>query len=71
MTTDFSNTSRRRVLAIVGASTTTALFGQQLVSQATKIGVPRPEKNKALALNGSDTALVFINPQNDVLSEKR
>lgn len=72
MTNDTPHPSRRRFLTVAGASTAAALFSPQQASaasdrarseEATHTGRP------SLALNTPDTAVVFIDPQNDVLSE--
>jgi nicotinamidase-related amidase len=73
MPTDTPNTSRRRFLTVASASTAAALFvTQRIAAEGTGI-VSRDSTDPAasipLALHNSDTAVVFIDPQNDVLSE--
>ncbi len=73
MTDEKPNTTRRRFLTVAGASTAAALFATQN-AVAGELEV-RPNETSAaaetspLGLHHSDTALVFIDPQNDVLSE--
>ncbi len=73
MTTDKPNTSRRRFLTAATVSTAAALFAPQrsiasefesALSSGTSSATP------GLSLEKNDTAVVFIDPQNDVLSEK-
>ena len=70
---EMSNTSRRRFLTVAGASTAAALLSSQTVVAAPPgagLGTaPSPAEISSIGLNHSDTALVFIDPQNDVLSE--
>jgi nicotinamidase-related amidase len=66
------NTSRRRFLTAASASAAAALLtSQNLVAEATgskSIAVAEP--TPSLKLDKVDTAVVIIDPQNDVLSEK-
>jgi nicotinamidase-related amidase len=71
--TDMPNTSRRHFLTVAGASTAAALFApQQIVAE--RLGVERDDTPhlgpSSLKFDKNDTAVVFIDPQNDVLSEK-
>jgi nicotinamidase-related amidase len=67
--TDTLDTSRRRFLAAAGASGAAALFApQKLAAESSGEASPAPESS--VTLNRTDTAVVFIDPQNDVLSEK-
>jgi nicotinamidase-related amidase len=73
MTNETPNTSRRRFLTVAGASTAAAFFAtQKIVAEKLEI-VPTVAAAAAetapIGLNRSDTAVVFIDPQNDVLSE--
>jgi nicotinamidase-related amidase len=73
MNDDMQNTSRRRFLTVATASTAAALFATQKIS-AEELGVAptdttSPAATKPVGLHKSDTAVVFIDPQNDVLSE--
>jgi nicotinamidase-related amidase len=67
------NTSRRRFLATASASAAALLTSQNLVAGTTD-GSQAPtataEAPSALKLDKADTAVVIIDPQNDVLSEK-
>jgi nicotinamidase-related amidase len=73
-TTCTGNTSRRRFLTAAGVSTAAALIHpRELIAGEVR---PLPNSKAAtmppspLAFSNSDTAVVFIDPQNDVLSEK-
>jgi nicotinamidase-related amidase len=70
---ELPNTSRRRFLTVAGASTAAALLSSQTVVVAqpgSGVGnAASPAEVSSIGLNHSDTALVFIDPQNDVLSE--
>jgi nicotinamidase-related amidase len=73
MDSDTLNTSRRRFLAAASLSTAAALFSAQKIG-AKEIGTAANDETastqpSALTLDKSDTAVVFIDPQNDVLSE--
>ena len=72
-TTDTPNTSRRSFIA-AGASTAAALLmSQNLVAENDETmvsGQGPPSSPSALKLDKADTAVVFIDPQNEVLSEK-
>ena len=74
MPKELASTSRRQFLTIAGASTATALFSTQRSNgeapeSASGSGSPSSE-HSGISLLRSDTAVVFIDPQNDVLSEK-
>ncbi len=73
MTNETLDTSRRRFLTVAGASTATALFAtQKIVAEDFEVlptVVAAPAETSALSLQPSETAVVFIDPQNDVLSE--
>ena len=74
MAIDMPNTSRRRFLTVAGASTAAAFFSPQgLVADISVDGTMSDEAMNpaaaSLLLNKPDTAVVFIDPQNDVLSE--
>ena len=66
MNTDRPDTSRRRFITAASVSTAAALFASQSLGAGEVDAPPGPS---SLALNKSDTAVVFIDPQNDVLSE--
>ncbi|CAN5633699.1 cysteine hydrolase [soil metagenome] len=66
MSTEANSTSRRQFLTIAGASTAAAIFSTQN-SNAEEGNAAGP--TAAMSLLRSDTAVVFIDPQNDVLSE--
>ena len=74
MTSDMPNTSRRSFIAVASVSTAAALFvPQKLVSEddtRDPAGTTPPAQSSVMKLQRSDTAVVFIDPQNDVLSEK-
>ncbi len=67
------NTSRRRFLSVASASTAAALFATQKISAEgvgmVSRGTTSPAISTPIELHNSDTAVVFIDPQNDVLSE--
>jgi len=71
---DMPNTSRRRFLTVASASTAAALFAtpqlaaDAFIDSAVTDGPMHPDA-PSLPLNRTDTAVVFIDPQNDVLSE--
>lgn len=67
------NPSRRRFIAAASASAAALLTSQNLVAEgADSASSPftTAESTSALKLEKSDTAVVIIDPQNDVLSEK-
>ena len=73
MNTDMPDTSRRRFITAASVSTAAALFGSQRLVAGEAGSAPSgdaPPAPSSLTLNKSDTAVVFIDPQNDVLSEK-
>ena len=70
---DTLNTSRRRFLTAASASAAAALFVSGVAAETsgkdqTEAGSPKPQRS--LRLDRADTAVVIIDPQNDVLSEK-
>jgi hypothetical protein len=73
MTVDMTNTTRRFISA-AGASTAAALFSPQKVAAEVVGRMPgdqTPQTNLSkMNISKSDTAVVFIDPQNDVPSEK-
>jgi nicotinamidase-related amidase len=74
MAIDMPNTSRRRFLSVASASTAAALFARQTIvaEAAAESAITEQEKRldaSALSFDKADTAVVFIDPQNDVLSE--
>ena len=73
MATDLLDTSRRRFLSVASASTAAALFtSRKLVANdrvATTTSDETMHHGASLSFNKADTAVVFIDPQNDVLSE--
>lgn len=74
MATDMSDTSRRRFLTVASVSTAAAfLVPQKVLAEApadtTADGQITEPGAAPLSLNKADTAVVFIDPQNDVLSE--
>ena len=71
---NISNTSRRHFIAAASVSTAAALFTPPMLHSSEIESIPdggalQPTPS-ALSLERSDTAVVFIDPQNDVLSEK-
>lgn len=69
---DWLNTSGRRFLTTAGASAAT-LLSSSLTAQGAGIQADKPQHEgtaHGLSINRSDTAVVIIDPQNDVLSEK-
>ncbi|AXC15830.1 Isochorismatase [Acidisarcina polymorpha] len=67
------NTSRRRFLTSAGASAAATIFVSNLSAQSPESGgsgINPAETSQHLSLHRSDTAVVIIDPQNDVLSEK-
>jgi nicotinamidase-related amidase len=73
MPTETPNTSRRRFLAVASASTAAALFTTQGIA-AEGAGKAfgdstDPAAFISIGLDKTGTAVVFIDPQNDVLSE--
>jgi nicotinamidase-related amidase len=73
MTDHMPNTSRRRFLTIASASTAAAIIATPKIS-AEAAGIVQadttpPAGSTPFRLHKSDTAVVFIDPQNDVLSE--
>jgi nicotinamidase-related amidase len=74
MATEHTDTSRRRFITAAGASTAATLFATRKAIAETLTaeradGEPHTHQ-PSLRLDKSDTAVVFIDPQNDVLSEK-
>lgn len=73
MNNDLPDTSRRRFLTVASASTAAALFATQKLSAGEVNIVPSdaasPVASTQLGCHRSDTAVVFIDPQNDVMSE--
>ena len=73
MTNDLPNTSRRRFLTVAGASTAAALIATHRVVAEASDAIPTdttsPAASTAFKLNQNNSAVVFIDPQNDVLSE--
>jgi nicotinamidase-related amidase len=72
-TTEMPNTSRRHFIAAASVSAAATLFASQGLVAENHGRVPdgdAPSGLSALAIDRSDTAVVFIDPQNDVLSEK-
>ena len=71
-TNDTLNTSRRRFLTAASASAAAALFiSQNLAAGGAEIEPGgAAESTPSLKLDKADTAVVIIDPQNDVLSEK-
>jgi nicotinamidase-related amidase len=65
---DMQNASRRRFLTVASASAAATIFTSNLTAQGAESVPDGPDR--ALTLPRSDTALVIIDPQNDVLSEK-
>jgi len=74
MSDQLPDTSRRRFLGVAGASTAAALFATQKIVaaglDANATTVALPEETSSFSLRRADTAVVFIDPQIDVLSEK-
>lgn len=73
MAHDMPDTSRRHFIAAAGASTAAALLGPHKVAAEESSIVQEnstPLAKAGLTLEKSTTAVVFIDPQNDVLSEK-
>src|SRR5271167_4557 len=73
MNTDMPDTSRRRFITAASVSTAAVLFGSQRLAAGEAGATPSadaPPAPSSLPLNKNDTAVVFIDPQNDVLSEK-
>jgi nicotinamidase-related amidase len=74
MAIDMPNTSRRRFLTVASASTAAAFFATPKLIADVPVddrengGGIHPDA-ASLSLNKTDTAVVFIDPQNDVLSE--
>ncbi len=65
--------SRRRFITAASVSTAAALFAPQALAAGAPVAAPSTDPSpasSAFTLNKSDTAVVFIDPQNDVLSEK-
>jgi hypothetical protein len=73
MSNDLLNTSRRQFLSVASASTAAAFFATHQIAAESAGGVSHettsPETTKPIGMHSSDTAVVFIDPQNDVLSE--
>jgi nicotinamidase-related amidase len=73
MTNEMPNTSRRRFITVAGASTAAALLSPRKITAEELVGAASEGGPTAshlpLNLSQNDTAVVFIDPQNDVLSE--
>ena len=70
-TTHSSGTSRRQFLTTAGASTAAALFTpQKLAAVDAEASGQTVSASSSMTIHKNDTAVVFIDPQNDVLSEK-
>jgi nicotinamidase-related amidase len=73
MNTEMPDSSRRHFITAASVSTAAALFGSaRLVPsrvEAASSGAALPAPS-SMTIGNSDTAVVFIDPQNDVLSEK-
>jgi hypothetical protein len=74
MAIDMPNTSRRRFLTVAGVSTAAAFFSPQKAvadgaTDSMRGEEPMYPNRSSLALNKPETAVVYIDPQNDVLSE--
>jgi nicotinamidase-related amidase len=72
-TQDDLNTSRRRFLTTASASAAAALFATHLPADAketSEAGTAPTEATASFKFDKADTAVVIIDPQNDVLSEK-
>ena len=70
---DDLNTSRRRFLTTASASAAAALFGTHIAADAketTQAAAAPTEATASFKFDKADTAVVIIDPQNDVLSEK-
>jgi hypothetical protein len=73
MNSDMPDTSRRRFITAASVSTAAALFAPQKLVAGDLGEAPNADASPAstaMTRNKSDTAVVFIDPQNDVLSEK-
>jgi nicotinamidase-related amidase len=67
------NSSRRRFIAAASASAAALLTSQNLLAESAdsaSSSIATAESKSPLKLDKSDTAVVIIDPQNDVLSEK-
>ncbi|MGA9671479.1 MAG: cysteine hydrolase [Terracidiphilus sp.] len=72
-TNDTLNSSRRRFLTTASASAAAALFVSNIAAEASggeQSGSASTQPTRSLKLDKADTAVVIIDPQNDVLSEK-
>jgi nicotinamidase-related amidase len=70
---DLVNTSRRRFLTAASASAAAALFTADMTAKASEKSQTETapeEATSSFKVNKADTAVVIIDPQNDVLSEK-
>jgi hypothetical protein len=70
---DDLNPSRRRFLTTASASAAAALFGTHIAAdakEATQAAAAPTEATTSFKFDKADTAVVIIDPQNDVLSEK-
>jgi nicotinamidase-related amidase len=70
---DHLDTSRRRFLAGASASAAAGLFVSNVAAETSgdeQTASASKEPARSLTLNKADTAVVIIDPQNDVLSEK-
>jgi nicotinamidase-related amidase len=73
MNPEMPNTSRRRFITAASVSTAAALFVPQKLVAGDLAAAPSAQASpepSSMTLNKNDTAVVFIDPQNDVLSEK-
>ena len=72
-TNDTLNSSRRRFLTTASASAAAALFVSNIAAEASggeQSGSASTQPTRSLKLDKADTAVVIIDPQNDVLSER-
>ncbi len=70
---DHLDTSRRRFLAGASVSAAAGFFVSNVAAETSvdeQTASPSKEPARSLTLNRADTAVVIIDPQNDVLSEK-
>lgn len=70
MSKQFPEASRRDILTAAGMLTAAAMFGPQRMAAEALGGVaPERDLSSIRRFDRTDTAVVFIDPQNDVLSE--